>query len=104
MRTWEAVPERLRPRLLEAAAKAAADLAPEIAKADEGAVSVMRKYGLRVIEIPSAARAEWEGVVSRGLTLLEGTAYDLPRSPRRGRSSRSTGHPARGAETAAKES
>ena len=76
VRTWEAVPARLRPRLLEAAAKAAADLAPEIAKADEAAVAVMRKYGLRVTEIPSAARAEWEDVVSRGLTLLEGTAYD----------------------------
>jgi TRAP-type C4-dicarboxylate transport system substrate-binding protein len=76
MRTWEAVPARLRPQLLEAAGRAAADLGPEIAKADESAVAVMRKYGLRVTEIPPAARAEWEDVVSRGLVLLEGTAYD----------------------------
>jgi len=76
LRTWEAVPARLRPRLLEAAGKAAAELAPEIAKADDAAVAVMRKYGLRVTEIPPAVRAEWEGVVSRGLVFLEGTAYD----------------------------
>ena len=76
LRTWEAVPARLRPRLLEAAGKAAAELAPEIAKADDAAVAVMRKYGLRVTEIPPAVQTEWEGVVSRGLVFLEGTAYD----------------------------
>jgi TRAP-type C4-dicarboxylate transport system substrate-binding protein len=76
LRTWDAVPERIRPRLLEAARKAAVDLAPEIARADEAAVTVMKKYGLRVTEIPPAARTEWEDVVSRGLLLLEGTAYD----------------------------
>ncbi|MCX7029426.1 MAG: TRAP transporter substrate-binding protein DctP [Spirochaetes bacterium] len=75
-RTWEAVPARLRPQLLEAAGKATAELAPEIAQADDAAVAVMRKYGLRVTEIPPAARAEWEDVVSRGMSLLEGTAYD----------------------------
>jgi TRAP-type C4-dicarboxylate transport system substrate-binding protein len=76
LRTWEAVPANLRPQLLEAAAKTGVELAPEIAKADEAAVAVMKKYGLRVNEIPPAAQAEWEDVVSRGLPLLEGTAYD----------------------------
>ena len=76
LRTWEAIPARLRPRLLEAAAPIATELAPEITKADEAAVAVMRKYGLRVTEMPVDARAEWEEVVSRGLPLLEGTAYD----------------------------
>jgi TRAP-type C4-dicarboxylate transport system substrate-binding protein len=76
VRTWEAVPAGLRPQLLAAAAKAAKELVPEIGKADEAAVGVMRKYGLRVTEIPLSARAEWDEVVSRGLVLLEGTAYD----------------------------
>jgi TRAP-type C4-dicarboxylate transport system substrate-binding protein len=76
VRTWEAVPAGLRPQLLAAAAKAAGELVPEIGKADEAAVGVMRKYGLRVTEIPLSARAEWDEVVSRGLVLLEGTAYD----------------------------
>jgi len=76
LRTWETIAARLRPRLLEAAAAVAADLAPEIADADDAAVTVMRKYGLRVTEIPADARAEWEDLVNRGLVLLEGTAYD----------------------------
>ena len=76
LRTWEAVPADLRPRLLEAAKRAADELAPEIAKADEAAIGVMKKYGLRVSDVPAAARVEWEEVVGRGLTLLEGTAYD----------------------------
>jgi len=76
LRTWEAVPVGLRPRLLEAAKRAADELAPEIAKADEDAIGVMRKYGLSESEVPAAARAEWEEVVGRGLTFLEGTAYD----------------------------
>jgi TRAP-type C4-dicarboxylate transport system substrate-binding protein len=76
LRTWEAVPALLRPRLLAAAGRAADELAPEIAKADDDAVAVMKKYGLRVNEIPAAARTEWEDLVSRGLPLLEGTAYD----------------------------
>jgi TRAP-type C4-dicarboxylate transport system substrate-binding protein len=76
LRTWESVPAGLRPELLEAAGKAAAELKAEIAKADEAAVTVMKKYGLRVNEVPPDARAEWEDVVNRGLPLLEGTAYD----------------------------
>jgi TRAP-type transport system periplasmic protein len=76
LRTWEAVPASLRPRLLDAAAKAAAELAPEIGKADEAAIGVMKKYGLNVSEVSAAARTEWEEVVGRGLTFLEGTAYD----------------------------
>jgi TRAP-type C4-dicarboxylate transport system substrate-binding protein len=75
-KTWDAVPARLQPRLLEAARAAAADLGPAIAKADDEAIAVMKKYGLRVTEVPSAARTEWEQVVGRGLSLLEGTAYD----------------------------
>ncbi len=76
LRTWEAVPAGLRPQLLQAAAKAALELVPEVAKADDDAVAVMRKYGLHVIDVPPASRAEWEGLVSRGLPMLEGTAYD----------------------------
>jgi TRAP-type C4-dicarboxylate transport system substrate-binding protein len=75
-KSWDAVPVRLQPQLLEAARKAAADLRTEIAKADEEAIGVMKNYGLRVTEVGPAARAEWEQVVSRGLSLLEGTAYD----------------------------
>jgi len=76
LRTWEAVPAGLRPRLLEAAARTADELAPEITNADDRAGAVMKKYGLRVNEVPPAARAEWEDLVGRGLPMLEGTAYD----------------------------
>jgi TRAP-type C4-dicarboxylate transport system substrate-binding protein len=76
LRTWESVPAALRPRMQEAAGRAAEELAPEIAKADDNAVAVMRKYGLRVNEIPATEQAEWEDLVGRGLPLLEGTAYD----------------------------
>lgn len=76
LRSWESVPPSLRPRLLEAAAKTAGELGLEVAKADDEAVAVMRKFGLRVNEVPAAARAEWEDLVSRGLSLLEGTGYD----------------------------
>jgi len=76
LRTWEAITANLRPRLQAAADAAAAELSPEIAKADDDAVAVMRKYGLRVNEVTPAARAEWEDLVGRGLSMLEGTAYD----------------------------
>lgn len=75
-RSWESVPPLLRPRLLEAAAKTADELAREVATADAEAVAVMRKYGLRVNEVPPAARADWEDLADRGMPLLEGTAYD----------------------------
>jgi TRAP-type C4-dicarboxylate transport system substrate-binding protein len=76
LRTWEAVPERLQPLLLEAAGSVAASLGPEIARADDDAVAVMKKYGLQVTEIPPAARTEWERLTRQGMPMLEGTAYD----------------------------
>jgi TRAP-type C4-dicarboxylate transport system substrate-binding protein len=75
-RTWAEIPPELQPKLLAAARRISADLAPRIAKADADAVAVMKTYGLRVTEVGPAERAEWEEVVRRGFEMLVGTAFD----------------------------
>ncbi len=76
VRAWEEIPPELRPRLVAAARRITADLAPQIEKADAEAVRVMKTYGLRVVAVDSAQRAEWEAVVHKGFEMLVGKAYD----------------------------
>ena len=75
-KTWAEIPEGLRAGLVDSARKITASLGPDLARADTEAISVMRKYGLKVNEVSPQARAEWASVVRRGFDMLIGTAFD----------------------------
>ncbi len=75
-KTWEQVPPDLQPKLLEAAQKVADSLAPELAKADEQAITIMKKYGLKIDEVTPKAEAQWAAVLDKTFPSLIGTAYD----------------------------
>jgi TRAP-type C4-dicarboxylate transport system substrate-binding protein len=76
MQTWNKVPRDLQPKLIAAAQKAADALVPQLAKADEDAIAVMKKYGLKINPVPPAAEEEWNRFVAKGFELLIGKTFD----------------------------
>ncbi len=58
-KTWERIPEALRPAMLEAARSAGLRLRNEIRKLGDDAVVEMKKRGLNVITLDPATVAEW---------------------------------------------
>jgi TRAP-type C4-dicarboxylate transport system substrate-binding protein len=76
LKSWNQIPADLQPRLLEAAQKSAESLAPELAKADGQAIDVMRKYGLKISEVPPQAQASWEDLLQKTFAGLVGRSYD----------------------------
>jgi TRAP-type C4-dicarboxylate transport system substrate-binding protein len=75
-KAWSEVPADLRPRLMEAAQKVADSLAPELAKADDKAIEIMRKYGLTITKAGPKAETEWADLLDRTFSGLVGTTYD----------------------------
>ncbi len=71
-RTWEQIPEKYHPLLLEATEREAQSLAAEIAHLEEEAIKAMKEHGL-VINRPSENdRRMWYEVASRAISTLVG--------------------------------
>ncbi len=60
MKSWSQIPADLQPRLLDAAEKITESLAPDLAKADGQAIDVMRKYGLKIHQVPPPVLTSWQ--------------------------------------------
>ena len=69
-RTWEAVPEDLKPALLRASREAGVRLQREVRKLDSEAVRVMQEHGLVVHHVPPEIALEWERIVRAGYAKL----------------------------------
>jgi TRAP-type C4-dicarboxylate transport system substrate-binding protein len=76
MKSWEQVPADARPKLIEAAQKIADSFAPDLVKSDGEAIAVMKKYGLKINEVPKQAREEWTQLMDRIFSGLVGKMYD----------------------------
>jgi TRAP-type C4-dicarboxylate transport system substrate-binding protein len=76
MKSWSQIPADLQPRLLEAAEKINESLAPDLAKADGQAISVMQKYGLKVNDVSAPAKAAWEDLLQKTFAGLVGKTFD----------------------------
>ena len=75
-KTWAQVPADLQPRLLQAAQKIAAEMVPDIVKADGQAIDVMLKYGLRINQVPAPAATSWADLLQKTFAGLVGRSYD----------------------------
>ena len=75
-KVWSEVPSDLRPKLMEAAQKVADSLAPDLAKADDQAIGIMKKYGLTINKVDTATEAEWADLLDKTFSGLVGTTYD----------------------------
>ena len=61
---------------MEAAQKVADSLAPDLAKADDQAIGIMKKYGLTINKVDTATEAEWADLLDKTFSGLVGTTYD----------------------------
>ncbi|MGA2763000.1 MAG: TRAP transporter substrate-binding protein DctP [Spirochaetia bacterium] len=75
-KVWSEVPSDLRPKLMDAAQKIADSLAPDLVKADDQAIGVMKKYGLTIDKVDAQTEAEWADLLDRTFSGLVGTTYD----------------------------
>jgi TRAP-type C4-dicarboxylate transport system substrate-binding protein len=77
MKSWSQVPRDLQTALLKSAQNITDELSPEIEKSDSQAISEMRKYNLRIVEVDAASREIWRKAVQDGFGMLLGSAYDM---------------------------
>jgi TRAP-type C4-dicarboxylate transport system substrate-binding protein len=73
---WSKIPPALAPKLADAAQRIADSLGPGLAKADQDAITVMQKYGLKINAVPPAAVQQWQEFVSKGFDQLIGKSFD----------------------------
>jgi TRAP-type C4-dicarboxylate transport system substrate-binding protein len=59
-KSWQQLPEDLRPKLLDAAAEAGLRMRREVRAFSDEAVTVMQEYGLQVHHVPPEMVLEWE--------------------------------------------
>ncbi len=72
LKTWEQIPEELRPGMLEAATRAGDLLRDEIRQMDSDAVAEMEKRGLRVIQLDQAELDSWQKEAEEAYPQLRG--------------------------------
>ncbi len=73
---WSQLPPALQKTLADSARKIADSLGPDVARADDEAIAVMKKYNLKVNQTTKAAETEWEAFMAGGLANMVGKGYD----------------------------
>ena len=72
LKSWQELPENLRPVLLDAARQANARYKTDVRKLNDESVQVMKQHGLTVHAVPRDAMAEWERRARAGYQRLIG--------------------------------
>ena len=72
LKTWEQIPEELRPEMLEAATRAGDLLRDKIRRMDGDAVAEMEKRGLQVTELDQAELDGWQKEAEEAYPQLRG--------------------------------
>ncbi len=71
-RTWNKIPDHIKPGLMEAALKAERSLRIETKKVEEEALAVMKQHGLVIHPVSPAVEREWKQLMDQGLDLIMG--------------------------------
>ncbi|UCH62294.1 MAG: TRAP transporter substrate-binding protein DctP [Fidelibacterota bacterium] len=75
-KSWNRIPENLRPRLRAAVRKRTLRIKNQIRYTDDEAVAVMQEHGLEIVDITEDERAQWQQFVDRYGPILRGTLVD----------------------------
>ena len=75
-RTWNAIPEKYKPQLLEVVKKEEAELDKLVRKFEEDMISLMENYGLKVNQLTPAQEQLWYDEVGRVMPTLIGSVFD----------------------------
>ncbi len=72
LRTWERIPQRHRPKILEISRNATSKLREEIRRLNEEALRAMIRNGLTVVPVSPEARQEWRKLVEEAYPRIRG--------------------------------
>lgn len=72
-RTWNAIPDGLKPQLLEAVQRQLGRLRTETEALEQEALRIMLDNGLQIQRVPPKVEAEWQRVVDEGFQLITGS-------------------------------
>jgi len=75
-KSWNRIPENLRPMLRAAVKTRVVRIKEEIRYTDDEAVAVMQQHGLEVVDITEDERAQWQQFVDQYGPILRGTLVD----------------------------
>jgi TRAP-type transport system periplasmic protein len=75
-KTWAAIPVDLQPRLTTAAQEIFDVLLPDALTADTRALTVMKRYGLKINTVTPQAETAWAEQLQKTFSGLVGTVYD----------------------------
>jgi TRAP-type C4-dicarboxylate transport system substrate-binding protein len=76
--SWNKVPEALRPKLLDAATKAGADINKAVAKMGSSALRAMEKNGLQIIRLTDEQRKQWFTLAESSWPFVRGSIVPSP--------------------------
>ncbi|MCL2127064.1 MAG: TRAP transporter substrate-binding protein DctP [Treponema sp.] len=75
-RTWNSIPDRFKPQLIEAARKRELELDQTVRKFEDDMIKTMGSYGLKVNQLTSAQEQLWYDEIGRAMPGLVGTLFD----------------------------
>jgi TRAP-type C4-dicarboxylate transport system substrate-binding protein len=75
-KTWNQIPDDLKPKLYEAAQKIGRDIQAEIDNADAQAITIMSQHGLVVHPVSPEIEKLWLSVVEKGFNAVIGKSFD----------------------------
>jgi TRAP-type C4-dicarboxylate transport system substrate-binding protein len=75
-RTWNSIPDKYKPQLMEAVRKSEKALDGEVRKFEEDMISLMGNYGLKVNKLSPAQEQLWYDEIGRAMPGLVGTVFD----------------------------
>jgi len=75
-RTWNAIPDRYKPQLIEATKRREAELDLAVRKFEEEMIKTMGNYGLKVNQLTQAQEKLWYDEFERALPSMVGSVFD----------------------------
>jgi TRAP-type C4-dicarboxylate transport system substrate-binding protein len=74
-RTWDRVPDALKPEMIAAIRRILSDLDRETRILEDKALAVMKDNGLQIHPLPPEAEQEWRQVLEQGLDIIIGKSF-----------------------------
>ncbi len=76
MRTWNRIPDQFKPALERSLEETQQGIDDEVARLEEEAVRTMQRFGLDIVDVPSAAERAWRREVEESLDATVGGVFD----------------------------
>ena len=74
-RTWDKIPDAIKPKLVNATNNVLDDLFVEITHLEENAINTMKKHGMKVHHVPADIVKQWRQIAEKGYDVYVGKTF-----------------------------